>query len=246
MTDHADFFSMLGQAARDVRSLAPEALDDRRRALLDAGKPRPPAKGIMDWRAVVDAAIKQGDVAEEKISERDREALLCLEIEPRREAMGNPEDPRVKNLSRADADLVRESLGGPGKKPKRAKIDPIKAAAERRERERETLRDFQAAFRDRIAVARQTLEAALRRSHRQPEAVATAVLQALLVTPPPILLHRLDVARLGRTTRNRRPGNGAISRKTLPGGHVLHGDRRKWQLHENLFVFHSQCVVGYA
>ena len=110
------------------------------------------------WRTVIAAAIRDGDEAEAALSARDRDVLLGLHPEQRKAIVdGKVDDPRFVDLLPADKEAVRESLGGPGRRPAKAKVDPAKVAAERRAARIAILQRYRAAYQKQLLSARPAL-----------------------------------------------------------------------------------------
>ena len=127
----ADIYAWIDQASR---LSAPAQVPAQ--SLGSGQRPRPRPSHKIDWRKVVDDAIAEGSEAEIKISARDLDSLLHLQPE-KRQAIADKQvaDRRLGNLLPEDLQRLRESLGGKGRKPTKAKVDAKVVAEARRQRE---------------------------------------------------------------------------------------------------------------
>ncbi len=171
---------------------------------------------MTDWRAMVKAAIADGDAAEAKISARDLAALLKLPPDQRLR------DPRVAGLLPADLERLRKSLSGEG----HSQDDGNARIA----RQRHVLTTYIAGYVQALKAEVPSLTEALAYFFHDPSATATAIVDDMIAKPPPPT-DEYEVGRFGRMRwrlrqpHDRRRAAHAALHRAARISHALHAAR---------------------
>ena len=126
---------------------------------------------MTNWRAVVEAAIADGDAAEGRISERDLAALLKIPAEQRLR------DSRVSSLRPSDLEKLRESLSG-----SQGRQDDGKARAAR---QRQILTAYVDGYVCALEDEASRLATALKPFFFDPGSAAAGIVADMIAQPPP-------------------------------------------------------------
>jgi len=146
--------------------------------------------GRCDWRAAVEAAIRQGDVAEAAISARDLAALRSLPTDRRKAILdGEINDFRLDNLLPADRQALRESLY----EATPATNDPIKAAAARREQLAAALQDYIDGYEASIRAPLPALMQGFAGVFTDPKGAAKATITDFMTRPSSFVLREFPI-----------------------------------------------------
>lgn len=145
---------------------------------------------MTNWRAMVKAAIADGDAAEAKISARDLAALLKLPADERLR------DPRVAGLLPAELERLRKSLSGEMQDDRNALIT----------RQRQVLSKYIAGYIQALKAEAPSLTEALTYFFHDPVAAATGIVDDMIAKPPPPI-EQYEIGRFGRMRWRWRPSH---------------------------------------